>query len=87
MFGISGFGFWVLGSGFRVSGFGFRVSTFGFLVSGFEGGTSCAVEVVLEGFRVSSRVDIRLHGKGNSNLHGARPVYSNHLDDTVDSDQ
>ena len=33
------------------------------------------------------KVDIRLHGKGNSNSHGARPVYSNHVDDTVDSDQ
>ena len=68
-------GFQASGFGFRVSGFGFRFSTFGFLVSWFEGGTSCAVEVVLEGFRVSSRVDIRLHGKGNSNSHGARPVY------------
>jgi len=26
------------------------------------------------------KVDIRLHGKENSNSHGARPVYSNHLD-------
>ena len=25
--------------------------------------------------------DIRLPGKGNSNSHGARPVYYNHLDD------
>ena len=33
------------------------------------------------------KVDIRLHGKGNSNSHGARPVYENHLDDKVDSDQ
>ena len=33
---------------------------------------------VLEPFRT---VDTRLHGKGNSNSHGARPVYSNHLDD------
>ena len=24
--------------------------------------------------------DIRLHGKGNPNSHGARPVYSNQLD-------
>jgi hypothetical protein len=30
------------------------------------------------------KVDIRLHGKGNPNTHGARPVY---LDDRVDSDQ
>ena len=27
------------------------------------------------------KVDIRLPGKGNSNSHDARPVYSNHLDD------
>ena len=27
------------------------------------------------------RVDVRPHIKGNSNSHGARPVYSNHLDD------
>ena len=25
-------------------------------------------------------VDIKLPGTGNSNCHGARPVYSNHLD-------
>jgi len=29
----------------------------------------------------SRKVDIRLPGKGNSNPHGTRPVYSNHLDD------
>jgi len=33
------------------------------------------------------KVEIRLPGKGNSNSHGARPVYQNHLDDKVDSDQ
>ena len=27
---------------------------------------------------------IRLYGKGNSNSHGARPVYQNHLDDKVE---
>ena len=27
------------------------------------------------------------HGQGNSNSHGARPVYSNYLDDKLDSDQ
>ena len=27
------------------------------------------------------KVDIRLPGKGNSNSHGARPVYQNHLED------
>ena len=27
------------------------------------------------------KVDIRLSGKGNSNSHGAGPVYYNHLDD------
>ena len=27
------------------------------------------------------KVDVRLPGKGNSKLHGARPVYLNHLDD------
>ena len=29
----------------------------------------------------SRRVDVRLPGKGNSNFHGARSVYQNHLDD------
>ena len=33
------------------------------------------------------KVDIKLHGKGYTNPHGARPVYQNHLDDKVDSDQ
>ena len=33
------------------------------------------------------KVDVRLPGKGNSHSHGVRPVYSNHLDDSVDSDQ
>ena len=33
------------------------------------------------------KADITLHGKGNSNSHGARPVYWNRLDDSVDSDQ
>jgi hypothetical protein len=33
------------------------------------------------------KVDSRLPGTGNSNSHGARPVYLNHLDDRVDSDQ
>ena len=33
------------------------------------------------------KVGIRLHGRGNSNSHGARPVYFNYLDDQVDSDQ
>ena len=37
--------------------------------------------------RLNREVDIRLHGTGNSNSHGARPVYYNHLDDTVDTDQ
>ena len=32
------------------------------------------------------KVDVRPPGKGNSNSHGARPVYYNHLDDSVDSD-
>ena len=31
--------------------------------------------------RRTRKVDIRLPGKGNSNSHGARPVYQNHLDD------
>ena len=30
---------------------------------------------------------MRLHGKGISQSHGARPVYQNHLDDKMDSDQ
>jgi len=33
------------------------------------------------------KVDVRPPGKRNSNSHGARPVYQNHLDDYVDSDQ
>jgi len=33
------------------------------------------------------KVDIGLPGKGNSNSDGVRPVYYNHLDDQVDSDQ
>ena len=33
------------------------------------------------------QIDMKLHGKRNSNSHGARPVYSNHLEDKVDSDQ
>ena len=33
------------------------------------------------------KVDIRLPEKRNSNSHGARPFYYNHLDDPVDSDQ
>jgi len=33
------------------------------------------------------KLDIRLHGKGNSNSHGARPVYYNHPDSKVDSIQ
>ena len=36
---------------------------------------------------LSKKLDVRLPGKGNSNTHGARPVYQNHLDDEVDSDQ
>ena len=30
---------------------------------------------------------LRIPGKGDSNSHGTRPVYSNHLDDEVNSDQ
>ena len=33
------------------------------------------------------KVDIRLHGRGNSNPHSAKPVHESHLDDQVDSDQ
>jgi hypothetical protein len=33
------------------------------------------------------KADISLHGKGNSNSHGARPVYQNHLDDMANLDQ
>ena len=36
---------------------------------------------------LDGKVDISLHGKANSNSHGARPVYYNHLDDEVDSDR
>ena len=36
---------------------------------------------------VSRKVDIRLPEKEDPNSHGARPVYSNHLDNEVDSDQ
>jgi len=37
--------------------------------------------VLLQGYCAPMKVDIRLLGKGNSNSHGARPVYYNHLDD------
>ena len=37
-------------------------------------------------YEAGGKVDIRLHGKGNSNFHGARPVYLDYLDDKVDSD-
>ena len=33
------------------------------------------------------KVDVRLPEKGNSNSYGARPIYSKHLDDKVDSYQ
>ena len=33
----------------------------------------------------AGKVDMRLPGKRNSNSHGARPLYFNHLDDEVDS--
>ena len=33
------------------------------------------------------KVDVRLPEKGNSDSHGAKPVYLTHLDDCVDSDQ
>ena len=33
------------------------------------------------------KLNIRLPEKKSSNSHGARPVYQNHLDDSVDSDQ
>ena len=32
------------------------------------------------------KVDVRLPGKEDSDPHGARPVYSKHLDDEVESD-
>ena len=38
-------------------------------------------------FRMLRTVDNRLHRNRNSNSHGARPVYLNHQDDKVDSDQ
>ena len=37
--------------------------------------------------RNSRKIHIKLPGKGNSNSHDAKPVYSNYLDDEVDSDQ
>ena len=54
---------------------------FGFLVSGF----GCWLQGVGFIFR-SRKVDVSLPGKGNSNSHGARPVYQNHVDDEVASD-
>jgi hypothetical protein len=73
-FWVSGFGFWASGSGLRVSGFGFRFEFQGFGeqrqsglgMKGVSGSTSRTV---------SRKVDVRLPGKGNSNSHGARPVY------------
>ena len=35
----------------------------------------------------NSKVDIRLHGKENSNFHDARPVFQDYLDDKVELDQ
>ena len=37
--------------------------------------------------RWTRKAHISLHGTGNSNSHGTRPVLSNHLDDKVDLDQ
>lgn len=36
---------------------------------------------------VHRKVDVRLHGKGNSHPHGAGPVCYHHLKDKVESDQ
>jgi hypothetical protein len=36
---------------------------------------------------VLRKEDTRLPEKGSSNSHGVRPVYQNHFDDEVDSDQ
>ena len=35
----------------------------------------------LKSWRGHMKVDIRIPGKGNSNSHGAGPVYYNHLND------
>ena len=41
-----------------------------------------------QGTPVTRKVDIRLHGKGNSNSQGARPVHQKHLrHDEVDPDK
>jgi hypothetical protein len=37
--------------------------------------------------KVPRKVDIRIPEKGNSNSHGARPVFYNSLDNSVDLDQ
>jgi len=82
----SGFGFRVSGFGFRVSGFDFLVSGFCFRVSGVSGGPHPEREDVRglvlrpvlahrQPATTHRKVDIRLHGKGNANSHGARPVY------------
>jgi hypothetical protein len=47
----------------------------------------CVVQICqLRCVVVHREVDIRLHGKGKSDSHGAKPVYYDHLDDKVDSD-
>ena len=42
---------------------------------------------ILRRIELFRKVDVRLPGKENSNSRGARPVYQNHLDDLLDSDQ
>ena len=89
---VQGSGFGVLrasrrgpGSGFRDSDFGFRVPGFGNRVLDFE------FRVWSFGFRISD-FGCRVSGGGckvqvSGCDHGAKPVYLNHLDDSVDSDQ
>jgi len=43
--------------------------------------------VLLNSLTADRKVDINLPGNGDSNSHGAKPVYENHHDDRVDSDQ
>ena len=54
---------------------------------GIRGWGARVAWVVVRVREVFGKVDIRLHGKGDSNSHGAKPVHHNHVADKVDSDQ
>ena len=64
---------WVWGLGFGVWGWGFKVLGVGVGVAGSRcWPATAASHPCPDGY---TKVDIRLHGKVNSNSHSARPVY------------